>query len=507
MSKLGVFLNPVHGRPTDIDFIRRLQPASVKIINPDVQKVADVYAAAPNALIVLRYHPRSEEHDQAYANPIGTGASHADADAQMWAEMLQQAQQRGLALPNNVIFCGLNEPHVWTNLDQAIQYYVSYLDTLKSHSLRGLALSLSVGWPANTGPDTPVNWAPYAPVLDAIKRGNHMLGLHEYWSHDGPKTNWRWWAGRYTQCPWDVPILIGECGIDAAVADGNTDYLKRGWRAKLTDQQYVAQLAAYDAELMKDERIHSAEVFTTDGGREWITSMDTEPAHSAWLDYATRTPTPAPATAAPLFALGDVIRALYTINGRSTPGLTGTVVGQMTPGQMAKVMGGPQSVSGLTWWQTQSAWVAQTAVDGTPLFEVVKPQSDWEKAIGFVLRWEGGYANNPNDPGGETNYGISKRSYPDLDIRNLTRDQAIAIYERDYWHRSGAANLPWPMSLVHFDSAVNSGVAQANKWLAAANGSATAYAGMRLEFYTQLSTWLVFGLAWVRRVSDLLGMI
>lgn len=54
-------------------------------------------------------------------------------------------------------------------------------------------------------------------------------------------------------------------------------------------------------------------------------------------------------------------------------------------------------------------------------------------AITFVLQHEGGYSNDPNDPGGETNFGISKRSYPDVDIKNLTREQAIAIYERDYW--------------------------------------------------------------------------
>lgn len=48
---------------------------------------------------------------------------------------------------------------------------------------------------------------------------------------------------------------------------------------------------------------------------------------------------------------------------------------------------------------------------------------------------EGGYSNHPNDYGGETNFGISKRSYPNLDIKNLTRDDAITIYKRDFWDR------------------------------------------------------------------------
>ena len=60
--------------------------------------------------------------------------------------------------------------------------------------------------------------------------------------------------------------------------------------------------------------------------------------------------------------------------------------------------------------------------------------ADFSKAIGFVLSNEGGYEPpNTADRGGETNFGISKRQYPFLDIKKLTREEAIAIYERDYW--------------------------------------------------------------------------
>jgi lysozyme family protein len=48
---------------------------------------------------------------------------------------------------------------------------------------------------------------------------------------------------------------------------------------------------------------------------------------------------------------------------------------------------------------------------------------------------EGGYSNDPDDDGGETNFGISKRSYPDLYIKSLTFDQACVIYERDFWNK------------------------------------------------------------------------
>ena len=56
-------------------------------------------------------------------------------------------------------------------------------------------------------------------------------------------------------------------------------------------------------------------------------------------------------------------------------------------------------------------------------------------AVEMVLQHEGGYVYDPSDPGGETKFGISKRSYPHLDIANLTREDAIAIYRRDWWER------------------------------------------------------------------------
>ena len=55
------------------------------------------------------------------------------------------------------------------------------------------------------------------------------------------------------------------------------------------------------------------------------------------------------------------------------------------------------------------------------------------KSLNFVLKWEGEYSNDPSDPGGETKYGISKRAYPELDIKSLTKEDAARIYYRDYW--------------------------------------------------------------------------
>ena len=80
-------------------------------------------------------------------------------------------------------------------------------------------------------------------------------------------------------------------------------------------------------------------------------------------------------------------------------------------------------------------------------------------SIDLVLRHEGGYANDPADPGGETNFGISKRAYPDLDIRAITRAQAGSIYARDYWRFDAIGNQALANCVM--DSSVNQGLATA----------------------------------------------
>jgi len=92
----------------------------------------------------------------------------------------------------------------------------------------------------------------------------------------------------------------------------------------------------------------------------------------------------------------------------------------------------------------------------------------FEKAFMFILKWEGGYVNDPDDPGGETKYGISKRQYPDLDIKNLTIEQAKEIYWKDYWLRGKCDKieaLSQRLAFLHFNYCVNTGISRAGKFL------------------------------------------
>ena len=62
--------------------------------------------------------------------------------------------------------------------------------------------------------------------------------------------------------------------------------------------------------------------------------------------------------------------------------------------------------------------------------------TEFNEIIEVVLHHEGGYVNDPKDPGGETNFGIAKRSHPDVDIKNLTKDGAKEIYKEHYWDKN-----------------------------------------------------------------------
>ena len=90
---------------------------------------------------------------------------------------------------------------------------------------------------------------------------------------------------------------------------------------------------------------------------------------------------------------------------------------------------------------------------------------NFNTAIKLVLEHEGGYVNDPDDPGGETNYGISKRSYPDVDIANLTQPQAVEIYQRDFWDKQWNLILSQDLSTALLDASVNMGRAAAVKLL------------------------------------------
>ena len=91
--------------------------------------------------------------------------------------------------------------------------------------------------------------------------------------------------------------------------------------------------------------------------------------------------------------------------------------------------------------------------------------TQFDEIIEVVLHHEGGYVNDPDDPGGETNFGIAKRSHPDVDIANLTKDGAKEIYKEHYWDRNKVESLSEDLRHIYFDMCVNQGRGRAVKIL------------------------------------------
>ena len=89
----------------------------------------------------------------------------------------------------------------------------------------------------------------------------------------------------------------------------------------------------------------------------------------------------------------------------------------------------------------------------------------FDDIIEITLHHEGGYVHDPTDLGGETNFGIAKRFYPDVDIKNLTKEGAKEIYKKDYWDKNKVDELPDDLKHIFFDMCVNQGKGRAVKIL------------------------------------------
>jgi len=163
----------------------------------------------------------------------------------------------------------------------------------------------------------------------------------------------------------------------------------------------------------------------------------------------------------------------------------------------------------------------------------------FDTVMDWVFTHEGGYSIDRNDPGNwtggkvgkgqlkGTKFGISAKAYPNLDIKSLTKEQARALYKRDYWDKVKGDDLPAGLDYVAYDAAINSGPPQSAKWIQRAVGvdadgligaqtlaaidaaarkneealiaSATS---QRLAFLKSLKTWSRYGNGWKRRVDE-----
>ena len=158
--------------------------------------------------------------------------------------------------------------------------------------------------------------------------------------------------------------------------------------------------------------------------------------------------------------------------------------------------------------------------------------NNFEASLKQTLAFEDGYANNPADPGGATNKGVTQRTYDafrkrkELAVRPVKEigDHEVSdIYRKSYWVKARCNDLPAGVDFATFDGGVSSGVSRGVKWLQGAVGSAAdaicgrktiaaakakiatktvkAMCAARLSFLQRLKIWKTFGGGWGKRVS------
>ncbi len=167
--------------------------------------------------------------------------------------------------------------------------------------------------------------------------------------------------------------------------------------------------------------------------------------------------------------------------------------------------------------------------DATPALAPPLPGTivTFDTAFERLIGHEGGYVDHPDDPGGETNWGITLRTAREAgytgSMRELTRAQAKEIYRTAYWGRARCDEYDGAIAFQVFDAAVNHGIGNAIRFLQRAAGVAddgavgpvtmaaikamtvtdvlARFNAARLTFYTNLTTWPSFGRGWARRIA------
>ena len=148
----------------------------------------------------------------------------------------------------------------------------------------------------------------------------------------------------------------------------------------------------------------------------------------------------------------------------------------------------------------------------------------FDEAFLRLIGHEGGYVADSRDPGGETKFGISRRSYPGEDIKGMTLARAKTIYARDFWGPAGCDAVPDGIKFDLFDTAVNAGPGAAIRMLQKALGVTQdgvigpktmqaissmdperldkRFNGHRLDHLNNLDTWPDFGRGWAQRIAE-----
>lgn len=139
--------------------------------------------------------------------------------------------------------------------------------------------------------------------------------------------------------------------------------------------------------------------------------------------------------------------------------------------------------------------------------------NNFEKSMVFVAlhewsnRADGGYTNDPVDPGGETKFGISKRAHPGIDIKGLTLPQALHIYRAEYWDANNLDSVAYPYSCACLDSFIQHGHKTTTRMMEDSGGDLRIFFGSRREYYLGIIAKkpeeVKYKNGWMARINDL----
>ena len=396
ITRLGIHWIPANVRASDISYMTTLRPGAIKVISLDPARYKQALACldpSPDSVILARDHPLSEQKAAMKADPVGTGHAHALA----WRQKFEPGGALHDIDPKKLLFCSVNEPPVENEADEGIvaTYSEVYMTDMYDYGFRSAIFHFSSGWLRNADTAAVKNtkpiWKTFRRLEPLIVKTGSVVTLNEYWRNDPDEgwyqapdgQKWGWNAFRHYACELCVPLLIGECGLTKEINGVPAPGQSKGWVGNISPSAYAEQLWRYADKCHPN--VMAVLPFTTNyESDDWKTD-DTAGAHAdilarkhayAWpagvwpvavvvSPVVVTPPVVVPPVAQPWQA-GDTVKALTTVNIRSTPGYTGKVVGKLATGATALLTGGPQTVDKLVWWQTAAGWLAQ-AVDGETL--------------------------------------------------------------------------------------------------------------------------------------------
>lgn len=481
----------------------------------------DLLAALPqDSYILARDHPMSEQKQDMWNDPVGTGTRHANE----WAMKVASGQVH--TPDDRTFFLGINEPDATTGDRNAIDVYTqAFLSRLRVHGLRGGGFNFSTGHPRTV--DGTSNSAPDYSVFEqshrAIVEGHHIGVLHIYGTAAQPLAPGHF--DRLRACTWqDVEWVVGEFGIDEHVIGGGEH---KGYLASVPSPMGYCEWLDTAIMGINDARIHSYQVFTYDFSHPWA-SFDIRPGRDALESYQWRhmsqQPSPGPGPTPPTKPTRAYVIAQDGANIRSAP-VDGDIL-TAVPYADEILITGVENIPG--WvrvrYGNKEGWMASALIGlhapeplPAPSEPTPEPSGDnFRRVLAFVLEHEGGWADDPNDPGGATMKGITIGTFKAWrakhgqqtptkdDLRNISDAEVEQIYREWYWLASGSDKLSWPLCLAQMDTAVNAGVGRAVEMLRRSNDNFLAYMGHLIDWYTRIENFEHFGRGWIRRRAAIL---